>query len=105
MIPLPVLQNIAFLLAAAAIFDLTVHKLHSKPHWRWQIFIGLILGFIGVGVMLTPWTLESGIVFDTRSVLISVVGLFFGTIALTMTMLIPVLCGGLQGGRGAATGV
>ena len=105
MIPLPILQNIAFLLAAAAIFDLTTHKLHRRPHLGWQIFSGLILGFIGIGVMLTPWTLESGIVFDTRSVLISVVGLFFGTTAVVMTMLITIICRVLQGGLGATTGV
>lgn len=105
MIPLPIIQNIAFLLAAAAIFDLTTHKLRIRPHWGWQIASGLILGFIGIGVMLTPWTFESGIVFDTRSVLISVVGLFFGTIAVVMTMLITIVCRIMQGGIGTATGV
>jgi len=105
MIPLPIIQNIAFLLAAAAIFDMTTHRLDRRPHWGWQILIGMILGFIGIGVMLTPWTLESGIVFDTRSVLISVVGLFFGTIAVAMTMLMTIICRLLQGGIGTATGI
>lgn len=105
MIPLPIIQNVAFLLAAAAIFDLTAHKLNRRPHWGWQIVIGAILGLIGIGVMLTPWILESGIVFDTRSVLISIVGLFFGTIAVTMTMLLTIICRFLQGGIGTATGI
>jgi len=105
MIPLPVLQNIAFLLAAAAIFDLTTHKLQRRPHWVWQILSGLILGLIGIGVMLTPWTIESGIVLDTRSILISVVGLFFGTIAVVVTMAVTIICRIIQGGIGATTGV
>lgn len=102
---MPILQNIAFLLSAAAIFDLTTHKLRNRPHWVWQVMSGLILGVIGIGVMLTPWTLESGLVFDTRTVLISITGLFFGKITLAITMMLTIAFRVAQGGVGCATGI
>ncbi|NQY26325.1 MAG: hypothetical protein HRT92_04020 [Piscirickettsiaceae bacterium] len=38
--------------------------------------IGLHLGLIGVFIMLTPWQLSPGYVFDTRSILLAISGLY-----------------------------
>ena len=42
-----------------------------------EVAIGAMLGII---LILSPWTYVSGIVFDTRSVLLCVSDLFFGAI-------------------------
>ncbi len=40
--------------------------------------VGILVGVIGLVVMVTPFEYVPGIVFDTRSVLLGVAGLFFG---------------------------
>ena len=41
---------------------------------------GVLVGFLGLAVMNTPWELAPGVFFDTRWILISLCGLFFGFI-------------------------
>jgi PAS domain S-box-containing protein len=98
-------QNISLLLAAALIFDVMAVRGHIRKELSGQFATGLALGCIGMAVMLTPWTLAPGVIFDTRSVLIGIAGLFFGTlptvIAVTMTSALRVY----QGGLGVLTGV
>ena len=98
-------QNISLLLAAALIFDVMAVRGHIRKELSGQLASGLALGCIGMAVMLTPWTLAPGVIFDTRSVLIGIAGLFFGTlptvIAVAMTSALRVY----QGGIGVLTGV
>ena len=59
-----------------------------------RITLGVLaIGAIAVTVMLTPWKFEHGIVFDTRSVLLGISGLFFGSVptatAMAMTAVPP----------------
>lgn len=97
--------NIAFLLSLALIFDLLNLKVRRQNILTKQILIGILIGGIGVLVMLTPWVLMPGIVFDTRSVLLSTSGLFFGTIPTLVAMAITIALRIYQGGGGALTGV
>lgn len=94
-------QNISLLLAAALIFDVMA----VRGHIRRQIASGLALGCIGMAVMLTPWTLAPGVIFDTRSVLIGVAGLFFGTLPTAIAVAITATLRVYQGGLGVFTGV
>lgn len=43
-----------------------------------KIVIGLLIGVFIIIIMLNPWDTGQGVYYDTRTVLISVVGLFFG---------------------------
>ncbi|MBF0407281.1 MAG: PAS domain S-box protein [Candidatus Riflebacteria bacterium] len=102
---LGLIQNAALLLAAAYLFDLAASRLRTGQSLLQQIIIGFAIGIIGLSIMMTPWTFVPGVVFDTRSVLISITGLFFGTasaiIAITMTAIYRFL----DGGAGTWTGV
>lgn len=53
-----------------------------------QVLAGLLLGVIGVAVMMNPWHFSPGVIFDTRSVLLSVGGLFFGSVPTLVAVLI-----------------
>ncbi|MFN3980340.1 MAG: PAS domain S-box protein [Caldilinea sp.] len=102
---LPILYNGALLLALVFIFDIAVTSVPETISWRRQISIGGGIGLIGVLVMLTPWQYVPGIIFDTRSVLLSLSGLFFGFLPTATAMTITAILRIYQGGGGALTGV
>jgi PAS domain S-box-containing protein len=66
---------------------------------------GLIIGAIGMVLMLTPWTSSVGITFDTRSVLLSISGLFFGGFPTFIAAAITLAFRVVQGGDGVTMGV
>ena len=97
-------QNIALLLATLLIFDLLIRR-EDINNWRLrQVLSGLFLGGVGILLMSTPWTFAPGIIFDTRSVLISTAGLFFGFIPTLLGMIIIAAYRLYLGGAAALTG-
>jgi PAS domain S-box-containing protein len=76
-----------------------------KNVYLYKITTGLILGAIGIVLILTPWHFVPGIIFDTRSVMLSVSGLFFGPIPTVITMLVTGTYRFLIGGDGAWMGI
>lgn len=97
------LNNAVLLLALGVAYDaLGIGRIEGRR--LRQLVSGLVIGGVSVAVMLSPWQLAPGIFFDTRWVVISLSGLFFG--------LIPTLIGGgvailfrlFQGGDGAIVG-
>ncbi|WP_020677547.1 ATP-binding protein [Geopsychrobacter electrodiphilus] len=96
-------NNAILLLAMGVIYDaLGIHNLRRSIVR--DILSGLLIGLVGIGVMLTPWSLAPGIFFDTRSVLLSLCALFFGLrptlIAVAMTLALRAF----QGGAGVYVG-
>jgi len=71
-------HNAALLLALALVFDLATSRFPLKRSRLNQVAFGLLVGAIGVGIMLVPFRPVPGIIFDTRSVLLAVCGLYFG---------------------------
>jgi len=102
---LELIHNGAMLLAMAFLFDLGLERRQINQSRLWQIFVGLLLGGIGIILMFTPWVLTPGIFFDTRSVLLGIAGLFFGTLPTLITMAILAAVRFLQGGAGMPMGV
>lgn len=99
------IENGALLLALVFLFDVTAARGRVSRLSLRQIPLGLIIGAIGIGVMLMPWQFAPGIVFDTRSVLLSIAGLFFGAVPALMAMAITAAYRLYAGGSGALTGV
>ncbi|WP_006747356.1 putative bifunctional diguanylate cyclase/phosphodiesterase [Thioalkalivibrio paradoxus] len=98
------LQNAALLLALVVVLTLLPRGLDSYQA-RVRVLMGFVLGVIGIGIMSTPFVLEPGIVFDTRSVLLAVSGVFFGALPTAIAMAIAAAYRLIQGGAGAWTGV
>lgn len=105
MVSVAILHNIALLLAAVLIYDLFISYYPTGKHLRRQLGLGLSLGIIGVAIMTVPYVLEPGIVFDTRSILIAISGLFFGWIPTCILMLMTSAYRLSEGGAAAWTGV
>ena len=98
------LENFAFLLSLILIFDLLRIRLRRSIDIARLILIGLLIGGIGIILIYTPWVASPGIVFDTRSVLLSISGLFFGFIPTIIAVIMTGAFRIIQGGTGALTG-
>ncbi|MRR54042.1 MAG: hybrid sensor histidine kinase/response regulator [Deltaproteobacteria bacterium] len=99
------INNAALLLAMCLVYDaLSAREEQLKPGIR-QILSGTILGTICIAVMLNPLHWQQGIIFDTRSVLLCVAGLFFAPLTAFTTMIIAVAYRIHLGGNGVWMGV
>jgi PAS domain S-box-containing protein/putative nucleotidyltransferase with HDIG domain len=102
---LGLVQNASLLLAAAFIFDVATIRWHTGQTLLRQVIVGLALGTIGITVMLTPVKFMAGIVFDTRSVLIGICGLFFGSFSSVIAIAMTGALRFYLGGAGTWTGI
>lgn len=101
---LGLINNAALLLALWAIYGLV--SLRSDIKSLWEKFItGLAIGGLGVAVMYSTMPFSPGVVFDTRSILLSMAGLFFGLVPTMIAAIITASFRILQGGAGATMGV
>ncbi|HAN05363.1 MAG TPA: hypothetical protein DCQ25_09000 [Elusimicrobia bacterium] len=74
------IYNICLLLGVGVVYS-EVSLRSATPRRYRDVAIGVVLGLVGVAVMLNPWTMRPGMVFDVRSILLSVAGVFFGPVA------------------------
>ncbi|MHB8071117.1 MAG: PAS domain S-box protein [Candidatus Cryosericum sp.] len=98
-------SNVSLLIAMVFVYELVsarLLKLETRLH---QVMMGLGLSIIVVAVMTTPWVLEPGVVFDTRSVLISISGLFFGAVPTVIVMIVTSAYRLSQGGAATLMGI
>lgn len=97
--------NTAILLTLVFIFDLFVVRWRPGEMSPYKIPVGIVVGIIGIIVIITHWTLENGAIFDTRSILLSLTGLFFGTVPTVIAMVMTAFFRYYQGGIGIVTGI
>lgn len=97
--------NMSLLLLLVYLFDIFGRKWIKEKSIKQQIFTGIVLGFIGVIIMQTHWKLESGAIFDTRSIMLSIVALFFGAIPTIIAVFFTIIYRFFLGGVGVFTGV
>lgn len=97
--------NTSLLLTLVLIFDVISDKWKPGQTSLKQIPLGIAIGLIGIIVIQSHWKLEDGAIFDTRSILLGITGLFFGTIPTVITMIMTSLFRYHQGGVGVLTGI
>ncbi len=96
--------NAALLLALAFLYDVFDDAQVAHTSLTRRIWVGLCLGGMAVAVMLGPWELHQGLVFDTRSILLGVSGLFFGVVPTVVAMVMAGTLRLFQGGVGMYVG-
>lgn len=101
---LALIENAALLLSMAFIYDVVTSRCRVGKKLLVRTFVGISLGLLGCIIMLSPWQLMPGIVFDTRSVLLSISGLFFGTVPTVLAMAMTATLRLYQGGTAAGVG-
>ncbi len=102
---LGLIHNASLLLAMVLLFEFMTSRLKKNNTCLWKIFVGLLSSAVGIGVMSTNWTLLSGVVFDTRSVLLGVTGLFFGGVPVLIAIVATSIFRFYQGGVGVLMGI
>ncbi|MGI6279389.1 MAG: LytS/YhcK type 5TM receptor domain-containing protein [Acutalibacteraceae bacterium] len=98
------MNNAALLLVLCVIYQLT-NLINTRYSRFKQIINGFLIALICIAIMSIPFKLYPGVVFDTRSILISVTALIFGPIPTIITVAAAIVFRSLQGGAGALPGV
>ena len=101
----PLVLNAALLIAVAQILSLAISKRARGLRRLWSPVVGLLLGLVGIGIMMLSFELRPGLVFDLRSVLLGISGLFFGAVPTLLAMAMTAAFRLQQGGVGALAGV
>lgn len=97
------LNNAALMLVLCVLYD--TFGIHAITHKKLRSFItGAVVGLIAIVVMLTPWSLQPGVFFDTRWVLLSLCGLFFELEATLLAIVIAGIFRLILGGAGGIVG-
>ncbi len=99
------LQNAGLLLAMLVVFDFLSARRSLLATLSGKVLAGTALGAIGITMIDASVAFDRGIVFDTRSVLLAVAGLFFGVIPCVIAVLMTAAFRLYIGGEAALVGV
>ncbi|MHC1696389.1 MAG: HD domain-containing phosphohydrolase [Eubacteriales bacterium] len=97
-------HNISLLLILSIVYNVFFVQHEKCFIWK-NVISGTIIGFIGVLLMLTPVKPFPGVIFDTRSILISTTAMFFGSFPTIIATIIICVSRILIGGSGTLMGV
>ena len=95
--------NAVLLISLGVIYD-ALNLESIKNEMLRAIISGLFVGFLGIAVMNTSWEMAPGVFFDTRWILISLCGLFFGFIPTLIASAMMVTLRLYMGGEGILVG-
>ncbi|MCJ8500143.1 LytS/YhcK type 5TM receptor domain-containing protein [Desulfatitalea alkaliphila] len=104
MIYLDLIFNLA-LLVALSVVSAFIEERWPKQRWSGALLQGVLFGGAAVIGMLRPLDLGAGLIFDGRSVMLSLCALFFGPMAATVAALMALACRFWLGGVGMIMGV
>lgn len=96
--------NASLLLSISIVYILFFLKYDKNSIWR-KIIAGVVIGFIGILLMENRIQIVQGIIFDTRSVLVSVTAMFFGFIPAFIASVIVIIWRMIIGGSGVLMGI
>lgn len=99
------IQNIALLMAFAMLYENFWLRNDNPRSFPSKVFSGFVLGGIGLVLMFTPWQMDPGLVFDARSVMLAVSGLFFGAVPTVIAMAVVSVVRFFMGGEGMWMGI
>lgn len=97
------LTNILILLGLSVVYSIFKPDSKIKPIWR-KVLMGFVVLLIGSTIMLNPYDFSEGIFYDSRSVLISLSGMFIGFIPTLIGMIGLISLRIVIGGAGVYAG-
>lgn len=98
-----IITNSIFLLAIVLLYYFYLLN-NSEQSIKKQVLFGGLLSYILLVILNTQFTLASGLLLDTRSIALSVIGLFFGPVPALFTVTTAVIARLIQGGTGMFVG-
>ena len=99
-----IIINASLLLSVSIVYNVLFYSLRKRGV-LFGILLGLVVGLLGIFLMMNSVVPVSGIIFDTRSILVSVSGLFFGLIPTVIAAVIICIYRIILDGPGQITGV
>ncbi|AEV29601.1 PAS domain S-box/diguanylate cyclase (GGDEF) domain-containing protein [Sphaerochaeta pleomorpha str. Grapes] len=98
------INNMALLLSLSVVYATYPFKEYQtlRDH---SVIIGFIIGFAGILIMINPVVLSSGIVFDSRSILICVTAMAFGAVPTLISVAMMAVYRVWIGGAGMISGL
>ncbi|MDD2919144.1 EAL domain-containing protein [Rhodoferax sp.] len=101
---LSLINNIAFLVALVAAGQIVISRLYRNPLSR-HVLLGLLFGGAALLGMANPLNFSPGVLFDGRTIVLSVVGVVGGGVAALIAAVMAALYRYQLGGGGATVGV
>ncbi len=99
------LDNVALLFLLSVIYELNILRNLKRFTSIGYYIQGLMIGLIGIIIMTFPFTLESGLIFDTRSILVGAAALVFSTSSVVVASIVLIAYRIFIGGIGMMTGI
>ncbi len=96
--------NAALLLVLVLVYDLLARHLRRQS-LTFKLLTGLVLGIIAIAVMVASFHVSGGVIFDTRTVLLSMGTLFYGTLPGLIAGVVAGVYRLGEGGSGVVMGV
>ena len=104
MVFLPLINNITLILSLSIFYSLIYRKWDYSTIWH-KVLAGILFGFVAIIGMMNPLKLQPGVIFDGRSIILSIGGLFGGPITAIISIFISSLYRIHLGGAGAIMGI
>lgn len=104
MVLMGLIDNAALLLALIVVYEAS-YILPIKWAKIIPVLNGFLIGLIGLAIMMLPYRYESGIILDTRTILISITALIFGIIPTVIASSLLILYRLILGGPGLLVGI
>ncbi|PLX13377.1 MAG: hypothetical protein C0597_11825, partial [Marinilabiliales bacterium] len=98
------ISNLALIITSVYLYSLILRYLHKKNNFQ-KIATGILFGTISVLSMIFAIKTESGVIFDGRSIILGLVGIFGGGIATLIAAIISMIYRIIIGGSGMITGI
>jgi len=98
------ISNLSIIVVLGVLYSFLYRRLDFGSAY-FKILSGLLFGIIAVLGMLTPLNLLPGIIFDGRSIIISIAGFFGGTGTALISAMMAIMYRAWLGGDGALMGV
>ena len=102
---LSLIQNAALLLAIVVVYDAFPRTHRRSLDFLWRVGIGVLVSAISISVMLFPWQHSNGVFIDSRTVILSVSGLFFGGVPTLVAVFISSIYRLSEGGISVWSGI
>ncbi len=92
------IQNTALLVALSTLYSFG-SRLRARNGVWFRLYMGLLFGVVAVAGMMTPFHYSAGIIYDGRSIVLSMAGLFGG---LTVAGISAIIAGAFRASLGGA---
>jgi len=99
-----IITNISILFTITVLYSMFFNSI-KKFNKIQEIGLGTFIGLVGIVLILIAARIETGIVFDARSILVCISGMFLGVIPTLVAVVIMCIYRWCLGGGGAIAGV